>query len=287
MLDALSRSESDPAHHHAPRAGRGVHGRRLRPPHGALRGRDGDAGPGRHEPRHRHRGRVPRPGADGRDHRPGRHRRVPQGGAPARRHRVGCCGPITKWNQRVERVDAIPEIVRKAFRVARLEKPGPDPHRAAGEPRLAAARERRFGGAAAADTRLLPGADRRGDRACRRAAGRLRRGRSSWPGTACCGRRASPELRALARGLHVPVAVTFMGKGAIDDRSHLSLMAVGLQARDHVLTGFDRADLIVSVGYDPVEYAPARWNPDGTQADHPHRHAAGRGRRGVPARRSS
>ena len=33
--------------------------------------------------------------------------------------------PITKWNQRVERIDAIPEIVRKAFRVAQLEKPGP------------------------------------------------------------------------------------------------------------------------------------------------------------------
>ena len=48
-----------------------------------------------------------------------------------------------------------------------------------------------------------------------------------------------------------------MGKGAIDDRSHLSLMAVGLQARDHVLSGFDRADLVICVGYDLVEYAPA------------------------------
>src|SRR6185436_8964371 len=67
-------------------------------------------------------------------------------------------------------------------------------------------------------------------------------------------RRAAPELRALARGLHLPVAATFMGKGAIDDRSHLSLMAVGLQARDHVLTGFDRADLVICVGYDLVEY---------------------------------
>jgi acetolactate synthase-1/2/3 large subunit len=53
-----------------------------------------------------------------------------------------------------------------------------------------------------------------------------------------------------------------MGKGAIDDRSHLSLMAVGLQARDHVLSGFDRADLVVSVGYDFVEYGPSKWNPD-------------------------
>ena len=76
-------------------------------------------------------------------------------------------------------------------------------------------------------------------------------------------RNASDELRAFAKGLHVPVAATFMGKGAIDDRSHLSLMAVGLQARDHVLSGFDRADLVVAVGYDLVEYGPARWNPDG------------------------
>ena len=33
--------------------------------------------------------------------------------------------PITKWNGRVERIDAIPEMVRKAFRIASLEKPGP------------------------------------------------------------------------------------------------------------------------------------------------------------------
>ncbi len=74
---------------------------------------------------------------------------------------------------------------------------------------------------------------------------------------------ASAALRDLANGLHLPVAGTFMGKGAIDDRSHLSLMAVGLQARDHVLSGFDRADLVVAIGYDLVEYAPSRWNPDG------------------------
>ena len=33
--------------------------------------------------------------------------------------------PITKWNQRIERPATIPEIVRKAFRVAQLSKPGP------------------------------------------------------------------------------------------------------------------------------------------------------------------
>src|SRR3954467_8225275 len=33
--------------------------------------------------------------------------------------------PVTKWNQRVEVAAAVPEIVRKAFRIAELEKPGP------------------------------------------------------------------------------------------------------------------------------------------------------------------
>ena len=61
-------------------------------------------------------------------------------------------------------------------------------------------------------------------------------------------------------------------------------MAVGLQARDHVLTGFDRADLVIAVGYDLVEYAPGALEPGRTQADHPHRHPAGRGGRRLPAR---
>ena len=168
--------------------------------------------------------------------------------------------PVTKWNTRVGRVDAVPEIMRKAFRVATLEKPGPThvelPEDLAGaalpaEPGLRP---------------LVPGQTyfpEPSDEAIAHA-GRLL-AESERPivlaGNGVLRRNASPELRAFARGLHVPVAVTFMGKGAMDDRSHLSLMAVGLQARDHVLSGFDRADLVVTVGYDPVEYGPALWNP--------------------------
>src|SRR5262249_30207220 len=168
--------------------------------------------------------------------------------------------PVTKWNTRVERVEAIPEIVRKAFRVAVLEKPGPT-HIELPE-NLAAA-------AVPDDLRpLAPGRTyfpEPTDAAIAHAADLI--ARSERPlvlaGNGVLRRHAAPELRAFARGLHVPVAVTFMGKGAIDDRSHLSLMAVGLQARDHVLSGFDRADLVICVGYDLVEYAPGQWNPDG------------------------
>ncbi len=168
--------------------------------------------------------------------------------------------PVTKWNQRIEQAGAVPEIVRKAFRVAELEKPGPThielPENLAAAP---------------VDTDLRPIRPTRTyfpeptDEAIEHAARLL--AASARPlvlaGNGVLRRNAADELRAFAKGLHVPVAATFMGKGAIDDRSHLSLMAVGLQARDHVLSGFDRADLVVATGYDLVEYGPARWNPDG------------------------
>jgi acetolactate synthase I/II/III large subunit len=172
--------------------------------------------------------------------------------------------PVTKWNVRVERIPTIPEIVRKAFRVATLEKPGPThielpenvaaTELAAGDPLKPLAPGRAYfpeppAEAIAHAARLLNQAERP----------------IVLAGNGVLRRKASKELRDFAKGFHVPVAATFMGKGAIDDRSHLSLMAVGLQARDHVLTGFDRADLVISVGYDLVEYAPSRWNPDGTK----------------------
>ncbi len=53
-----------------------------------------------------------------------------------------------------------------------------------------------------------------------------------------------------------------MGKGALDDRSLLSLPAVGVQARDSMTAGLDEADVVVCVGYDLVEFGPAAWNGD-------------------------
>src|SRR6185437_2848519 len=38
---------------------------------------------------------------------------------------VAMFAPVTKWNTRIERGAAVSEVVRKAFRIADLEKPGP------------------------------------------------------------------------------------------------------------------------------------------------------------------
>ena len=168
--------------------------------------------------------------------------------------------PVTKWNTRVERVDAVPEIVRKAFKVAMLEKPGPThielPENVAAMPPESGDATRPL---VPAHTYFPEPTDEAIAHAARLLAASERP--IVLAGNGVLRRGASGALRALARGLHVPVAATFMGKGAIDDRSHLSLMAVGLQARDHVMSGFDRADLVVTVGYDTVEYGPSLWNP--------------------------
>ncbi len=56
-----------------------------------------------------------------------------------------------------------------------------------------------------------------------------------------------------------------MAKGVVPFSHPLWLGAVGLQARDYVSCGFDRADVVISVGYDMVEYHPNRWNPNRTK----------------------
>src|SRR5256712_11181188 len=37
---------------------------------------------------------------------------------------VGILRPVTKWNNRIQRADTVPEAVRKAFSIAEAEKPG-------------------------------------------------------------------------------------------------------------------------------------------------------------------
>ena len=45
--------------------------------------------------------------------------------------------------------------------------------------------------------------------------------------------------------------------------SDLAVGAVGLQAGDFSMAGFEEADVVITVGYDLVEHSPALWNPNG------------------------
>jgi len=55
---------------------------------------------------------------------------------------------------------------------------------------------------------------------------------------------------------------TQMGKGVLSDASEYSLFATGVHRRDYVNCGIDKADLIITIGYNIVEYPPYVWNRD-------------------------
>ena len=178
---------------------------------------------------------------------------------------VRMLAPITKWNARVERADALPEMVRKAFRLARLEKPGathlelPEDVAASEVP-------------AALDPMPVRGTTypRAGGTTLADAAKRLAQAQRPLvlAGNGVIRRQASgygavDALGDFAVRLRIPVTHTFMGKGALSYREPLALPAVGLLRAGADLAILDelaQADLILAVGYDLVEWAPAAWN---------------------------
>ncbi|HEY7082529.1 MAG TPA: thiamine pyrophosphate-dependent enzyme [Nitrososphaeraceae archaeon] len=55
---------------------------------------------------------------------------------------------------------------------------------------------------------------------------------------------------------------TFMAKGVISDKSERHLQTIGIREADHALIAMKKADLVIAVGYDLVEYNPKNWNGD-------------------------
>jgi acetolactate synthase-1/2/3 large subunit len=164
--------------------------------------------------------------------------------------------PVTKYSASLLDPDIIPEVVRKAFKLAQSEKTGaafiefpeniatqsvgldllpvtqpPDPEPPAVEVNEAAALI-----SAAIHPIILAGN------------GVVRSG-------------ATSQLADFADTLNIPVANTFMAKGVIPFKHRCALGSAGLQANDYNSCGFDKADVIICVGYDLVEYHPYLWHP--------------------------
>src|SRR6476469_9786355 len=164
--------------------------------------------------------------------------------------------PITKWNARVTSPDIIPEVVRKAFKVAESEKPGAT-HLELPEDFMAADL------AAAPLPRRRPVEPEPSARELLKAADLIRSAINpvALAGNGVVRARAAPALREFCRATGIPVAETFMGKGVLDFLDEKALGTVGLQSRDYTMAGFDDADVVVAIGYDLVEHAPSHWNP--------------------------
>jgi len=164
--------------------------------------------------------------------------------------------PVTKFNTRLNSARVIPEVVRKAFKVAQAQKPGPT-HIELPEDVMADT----------VDAEPLP--VRSGRRRPEPSPEELTTAETiiraaSKPvvlaGNGVVRTGAAPALRAFAFATGIGVAETFMGKGALDYEDPRALGTVGLQSRDYALAGFEDADVVITVGYDLVEHAPSNWN---------------------------
>ncbi|MCH9026206.1 MAG: acetolactate synthase large subunit [Proteobacteria bacterium] len=165
--------------------------------------------------------------------------------------------PISKYSTQIRTPGVVPEVLRKAFKEAEREKPGvsfielPEDiadMQADGEP-LKVQRP----------SKPYPTPQK-----VRQAAELISNSRNPivLAGNGVIRGSASGELLAFAEKLNIPVAMTFMAKGALPFSHPLSLGTVGLQGADYVASGFEKADLVICVGYDLVEYSPASWHPN-------------------------
>jgi acetolactate synthase-1/2/3 large subunit len=180
--------------------------------------------------------------------------------------------PATKWAAMVPTAEAVPEMIRKAFKLAQTERPG--------AVYLAVPEDVEQETSPPGVTPLpvnVPRPEEPSPTQVARAIQLIENAKNpvvlAGHGAARAG--ASAALRRFSEKLGLGVATTFHGKGVFPDDHPNALGAVGFMRHDYVNFGFDRADLIVAVGYELQEFDPVRINPAGDKAIlHVHRFPA-------------
>lgn len=163
--------------------------------------------------------------------------------------------PVTKWASPILHPENIPEVVRKAFKLAMVEKPGACHIELAED----------IAQMPATKQPIQPQRLRRpvpDDKIVDQAMALLREAKRPiiLAGNGAIRTRCAKQLRRFVEQTGIGVVNTFMGKGCIDRNDEHSLFTIGLQAKDHAACAIDAADVVVCLGYDLVEYHPRLWN---------------------------
>jgi acetolactate synthase-1/2/3 large subunit len=172
-------------------------------------------------------------------------------------HLVNLFQPISKYATQILEPEIVPEIVRKAFKVAQTEKPGgafiefPE-NIAEAKVEGSPIEVQKAYSSAAPDFKI------------EQAAKIISEAKAPviLAGNGIIRQGAANNLVTFAEVLRIPVANTFMAKGVVPFSHDLSLGTIGLKARDLPWYAFEKADVVICVGYDMVEYHPDMWNPD-------------------------
>ena len=162
---------------------------------------------------------------------------------------------VTKWSTTIWHPHNIPEIVRKAVRLARTEKPGAVlielPEDIAKLPvDKKPLTVKKFRRSVPDDTIVTLTYER------------IKAAKKPIiiAGNGCIRRQASEQLRRFCDKTGIGVLSTFMAKGCVDMDANYCLYTIGLGAKDIPACAIDAADLIITIGFDMVEYHPQLWN---------------------------
>jgi acetolactate synthase-1/2/3 large subunit len=163
--------------------------------------------------------------------------------------------PLTKKAASIFDPNTIPTVLRNAFKTAEAERPGAVhlelPEDVAEEEASAGVQKR-------GEVRR-PGPDHR---AIDRAVELIERAKNPLlvVSSGANRKRVSQNLMDLVNRTGLYVVHTQMGKGVLPDDCEYSLFSTGIHKPDYVNCGIDQADLIITVGYNTVEYPPSVWN---------------------------
>jgi acetolactate synthase-1/2/3 large subunit len=165
--------------------------------------------------------------------------------------------PITKYAAQILEPETIPEVVRKAFKLAQSEKPGASfidfPENIAEMHSV----ERPL---PVVSTRL----SRAPDSVLAQAAELILQANNPLilVGNGAVRSQAGAQVYALAKQWNIPTVNTFMAKGVVPFFKNPTAMGTaGLQKGDYENGGFSKADVVICIGFDMVEYHPHLWNP--------------------------
>ena len=163
--------------------------------------------------------------------------------------------PITKWATPIIHPDNIPEVVRRAFKTAEREKPGACHIEIADD--IAALPATRNPVKVNYLRRSVSD-----DKIVNMAMATIRAAKNPviLAGNGAIRTRASKQLRIFTEMTGIPVISTYMGKGCVSRHARECLFTIGLQPRTLANAVFDAADVVITIGYDLVEYPPRAWN---------------------------
>ncbi len=163
--------------------------------------------------------------------------------------------PITKWRWSIRNADSIPEIVRRAFKIALEEK--------AGAVHLELPQD-----IAKMSSDIKPiktqqvFRSRPNKELIEKAANLILESKTPilLVGNGCIRGRPSLYVRKFVEKTGICSMNTFMAKGVISDKSDRHLHTIGIREADHASIAMREADLVIAIGYDLVEYSPKHWN---------------------------